>query len=135
MPFYAEHFGSTHGAGSSTLQTLVMVGASAAVLTTISFVPQIIKVWRKRCTEGLSSGMYILFTTGQILWIVYGAFLHSWPIILANVTTGILSASVLFLMLQNKLRRLDQRKCAPEFDSLSQKLAENAHSGLDGTKG
>jgi MtN3 and saliva related transmembrane protein len=89
-----------------------MVGASAAVLTTISFVPQVIKVWRKRRTEGLSSGMYILFTAGQILWIVYGIFLHSWPIILANATTACLSASVLFLMLQNKLRRMDARRCA-----------------------
>lgn len=94
------------------MQLLVMVGVSAAVITTGSFVPQIFKIWHTRSVEGISSGMYVMFTAGQVLWIVYGSFLHSWPIILANATTACLSASVLFLKIHNKLRRAHDRGCA-----------------------
>ena len=60
------------------------IGFLAAVLTTVSFVPQVLKVWRARSATDISLGMYTLFTLGVALWLVYGVLIHSWPIIIAE---------------------------------------------------
>jgi MtN3 and saliva related transmembrane protein len=76
-----------------------LVGYSAAVLTTVAFVPQALKSWSTRDLSGVSLTMYSLFTLGVVLWLVYGVILGSWPIILANIATLALAAVVLVLKL------------------------------------
>jgi MtN3 and saliva related transmembrane protein len=75
-------------------------GYVAAILTTSSFVPQAVKTLRSRNTSGISLAMYIIFTIGVALWLVYGIFLVSWPMILANTVTLLLSLSILLLKLR-----------------------------------
>jgi len=72
----------------------------AATLTTISFVPQVIKVWRSRSTHDVSLVMYALFTLGVAMWLAYGLLIHSWPVILANFVTLLLAGTVLVLKLK-----------------------------------
>ena len=72
-----------------------MVGFIAAVLTTVAFVPQILKIWRARSAKDVSLGMYAVFTLGVVLWLVYGILIDSWPIILANCITLLLAGVVL----------------------------------------
>ncbi|MCG6861915.1 MAG: SemiSWEET transporter [Chromatiaceae bacterium] len=74
-----------------------IIGFMAAVLTTASFVPQVVRTIRTRDTHAISVWMYLLFCTGVALWGIYGVLLGSWPIILANGVTFALSAAVLFL--------------------------------------
>ena len=76
-------------------------GYLAAMLTTLSFVPQAVKTIRSRDTRGLSLGMYVVFTAGVAMWLVYGIALHSIPMILANVVTFLLSATILGLKLKH----------------------------------
>jgi MtN3 and saliva related transmembrane protein len=76
------------------------IGAAAATLTTLSFVPQAIKTLRTRDTRGISAWMYATFTAGVALWLVYGLYLHSWPMIVSNIITVILSASILVMKLR-----------------------------------
>ncbi len=76
------------------------IGFVAAVLTTVSFVPQVLKVWRTRSAKDVSLGMYLLFTLGIIAWLVYGVLIGSWPVILANVVTLILAGAVLVMKLR-----------------------------------
>jgi MtN3 and saliva related transmembrane protein len=76
------------------------IGFIAAILTTISFVPQIVKVWRTRRTHDISVGMYSLFTLGVGLWLVYGIRIESWPVIVANLVTLLLAASILGMKLR-----------------------------------
>jgi MtN3 and saliva related transmembrane protein len=76
-------------------------GYLAATLTTLSFVPQAVKTIRSRDTRGLSLGMYVVFTAGVAMWRVYGIALHSGPMILANVVTFLLSATILGLKLRH----------------------------------
>ncbi len=71
------------------------VGFAAAVLTTVAFVPQILKIWRTRSTKDVSFGMYSVFTLGVALWLAYGVLIDSWPIILANCITLLLAGGVL----------------------------------------
>jgi MtN3 and saliva related transmembrane protein len=82
-----------------------LIGYGAATLTTAAFVPQAVKSWTTRDLSGISLGMYGLFTLGVGLWLIYGLFIGSWPVILANGVTLALAGMVLGL----KLRYL-QRK-------------------------
>lgn len=72
-----------------------MIGSIAAMLTTVSFVPQVVKVLQERRTDGISLSMYALFTTGVALWLVYGLMIGSLPLLLANAVTFALAATVL----------------------------------------
>ena len=76
------------------------IGFIAAILTTVSFVPQVLKVWRTRSAKDISLGMYSLFTLGIAIWLVYGVLIDSWPVILANLVTLILAGSVLVMKLK-----------------------------------
>ena len=71
------------------------LGYIAATLTTLSFVPQALLTLRTRQVEGISLGMYGLFTLGIALWLAYGWQLGQWPIIIANAVTLLLAMSIL----------------------------------------
>lgn len=76
------------------------VGSIAATLTTTAFIPQVWQVWRTRHTKDISLGMYIIFTTGVLMWLGYGVLLVSWPIIIANSITALLAGAVLVMKLR-----------------------------------
>lgn len=80
---------------------LEWVGYLAATLTTLSFVPQAVKTLRTRDTSGISLGMYVAFTLGIACWFAYGIVLHSWPMIVSNAITFLLSASILMLKVKH----------------------------------
>ena len=80
--------------------TASAVGYAAAIITTISFVPQVLKVWRTRSARDVSLGMYSLFTLGIFTWLVYGVLIESWPVILANLVTLVLAGMVLAMKLK-----------------------------------
>lgn len=71
------------------------IGSLAALLTTLSFVPQVWKTWRTRDARGISLTMYSVFTIGVTLWLVYGILLGAWPIIVANAVTLTLALFIL----------------------------------------
>ena len=80
-----------------------LVGAIAGTLTTISFIPQVVKSWKRRSVSDLSTTMLLAFTTGVTLWIVYGAMTSDGPLIGANsVTLGLAAA---LLIMKWKFRR------------------------------
>jgi MtN3 and saliva related transmembrane protein len=76
------------------------IGSAAAVCTTISFVPQLIRVWRLKSARDISLTMFLIFSLGVFLWLVYGIYIHSFPVILANSVTLALSLAILILKLQ-----------------------------------
>jgi MtN3 and saliva related transmembrane protein len=76
------------------------IGTIAAFLTTVAFVPQVLKIWRSRSAKDISLPMYVVFTLGVALWLVYGVMLGAMPIIIANSITLLLSAAVLTMKLR-----------------------------------
>ena len=72
-------------------------GFSAALLTTIAFLPQLYKTWKTKSAGDVSLVMLILFITGLIFWIIYGIKIHSIPILVANIITFIFNCSILIL--------------------------------------
>ena len=77
-----------------------LVGSLAALLTTLSFAPQVWHTWRTRDVSGISLAMYGAFTLGVALWLVYGWLLGAWPIIVANAVTLSLALSILGMKLR-----------------------------------
>ena len=78
-----------------------VVGYAAGFLATIAFVPQVTKTFKARSAGDISLGMYVLFCTGVGLWLLYGVLIVSWPVILANFVTLVLSGAVLVLKLRH----------------------------------
>ncbi len=72
------------------MDTILIVGYIAGALTTISFVPQVVKAWKMKETRDLSLVMLLLFAIGVFLWTLYGFWVDSLPIIAANMITFIL---------------------------------------------
>ena len=63
------------------------IGSLAALLTTFSFLPQVIKTWRTGSAVDFSWIWVTAFAAGVFLWLIYGLALGSWPIIGANFVT------------------------------------------------
>lgn len=78
-----------------------LLGTAAGTLTTLAFLPQVIKAWRTRSTHDISLGMFLLFSTGLVLWLMYGALIGSWPIIIANTVTLVLALVIVVLKLRH----------------------------------
>jgi MtN3 and saliva related transmembrane protein len=72
-----------------------ILGFLAAVCTTASFVPQVWHILKTRDTRALSLMMYLLFTVGVVLWLVYGIMIGSIPVIVANSITLVLALVIL----------------------------------------
>ena len=79
-----------------------IIGYLAAILTTISFVPQALQIIKTKDTKGISLPMYILFTLGVFLWLVYGICTKSYPVIVANFITLVLASIILTFKIKYK---------------------------------
>jgi len=83
---------------------LQLVGFLAGTLTTLAFVPQVVRTWRRRSGEDLSAGMLVAFSTGVALWLLYGIGTHALPIIAANAVTLALTVSLLVIRFRHRHR-------------------------------
>lgn len=72
-----------------------VIGTIAAILTTSSLIPQLIKVVTTKSTKDISLGMFSMFTLGLVCWLTYGLMKGLFPVILANVTGLALSSAIL----------------------------------------
>jgi MtN3 and saliva related transmembrane protein len=82
------------------MDNIEIMGMVAAVLTTSSLVPQVHKTWNNKSTKDISLTMYLAMFLGVVLWLIYGIFHESVPMILANF----ISAVLLFVMIVLKLK-------------------------------
>jgi MtN3 and saliva related transmembrane protein len=76
------------------------IGYMAATLTTISFVPQLLRVIKLRSARDISLGMFLIFSAGTFFWLVYGYLERSKPVTIANLITFGLSMTILILKLR-----------------------------------
>jgi MtN3 and saliva related transmembrane protein len=80
------------------------LGTVAGLLSTSSFVPQVLKAWREGDTDAISKRMYMVTVTAFVLWTTYGFVLGSLPLIVFNALSLVLSGTILFLKLRNDRR-------------------------------
>jgi MtN3 and saliva related transmembrane protein len=81
-------------------QAVDIIGYTAATMTTISFLPQLVRVIKLRTARDISLGMFLIFSAGTFCWLVYGVLSHSKPVWMANAVTFVLSVSILVLKLR-----------------------------------
>ena len=74
-----------------------LIGYIAGFLTTLSFLPQVIKAVKYGSTKDISLTMYSMLCTGILMWLVYGFAVDSWPIIISNGVTLVLAGAVLVM--------------------------------------
>jgi MtN3 and saliva related transmembrane protein len=79
-----------------------LIGSLAGALTTLAFVPQVIRAWRTQSVDDLSIWMLLAFTTGVVLWVVYGVVTRSTPVIAANSVTCVLALMLLAMKLWSR---------------------------------
>ena len=77
-----------------------MVGFFAGFLTTISFLPQVVKTWKTRSASDLSLGMFSVFSVGVLFWLAYGFLIQEPPMILWNSVTLIFVLAILVMKLK-----------------------------------
>ncbi len=80
--------------------SVVLVGSIAAACTTAAFVPQVVRVWRLKRADEISFATFLVFSVGTFLWFVYGVWIGSYPVILANGVTFALALSMVGLKLK-----------------------------------
>jgi MtN3 and saliva related transmembrane protein len=73
----------------------------AGILSTASFVPQVLKAWRERDTAAISKRMYMVTVTAFTLWAIYGFLIASMPLIVFNLLSLVLSGTILTLKIRN----------------------------------
>lgn len=79
-----------------------IIGFVAGAMTTISFLPQAIKIHKTHHTHDLSLPMYIVLLIGVSLWLFYGVMVKSHPIIIANAVTMIIGSYILAMKIRYK---------------------------------
>lgn len=71
-------------------------------MTFVAFVPQVVKTWRSRSAADVSLAMYLIFTVGVFLWIVYGFIIGSAPVVAANMATFVLACLMIIFKVRFK---------------------------------
>ncbi len=82
------------------MRTTTILGYFAGFLTTISFLPQVMKTWKSRSASDLSLGMFSVFSAGVMCWLVYGFLLQETPMIFWNAVTLVLALTILVMKLK-----------------------------------
>ena len=77
------------------------IGLFAGILTTVAFVPQVVKTWRTQSTADISLGMFAILVTGVAVWLLYGLLIGDLPLVLSNTVTLLLAGTILFFKIRN----------------------------------
>jgi len=79
-----------------------LIGISAGILTTISFIPQVIQVIKTRSTKDISLFMFLIFSTGVLCWLIYGILRTSPAMIISNAIILVSSLIIIGFKLKYK---------------------------------
>ena len=82
------------------MQFVDILGYSAGAITSLTFLPQVIKTWKSKSAKDVSMGMFLIAALNEVMWIVYGVLLNNWVIILTN--SVVLSMSLVMIFLKIK---------------------------------
>lgn len=85
---------------------MTIIGIAASVLTTISMLPQLIRIARDKRSESLSWWVPVILILGTGLWTWYGVLLNDWIIIVSNGISVVINASVLALSMVYRNRKI-----------------------------
>jgi MtN3 and saliva related transmembrane protein len=99
--------GSYQEKGLTGMDDWLALGLVAGLLTTIGFVPQLVKGYRTKRMDDVSLVMPVLLALGMGLWLSYGVMIDSWPIIFWNAVALVLNLGMIILKLKYSTPRID----------------------------
>lgn len=79
-----------------------VLGYAAGAITSLTFLPQVIKTWREKSAKDVSLLMFIIAAVNEVMWIAYGALLDNWVIILTNAIVLAMSLTMIYLKFRYK---------------------------------
>ena len=74
-----------------------ILGYAAGAITSLTFLPQVIKTWREKSAKDISLLMFLIAAINEVMWIAYGALLNNWVIILTNAIVLAMSLTMIYL--------------------------------------
>ena len=77
------------------LNSSEVFGFAAATLSTIAFLPQVVKTWKTRSAKDVSYALLLIFSTGCLCWVIYGYQVEAMPVMIANAFTLTLNLTIL----------------------------------------
>lgn len=77
-----------------------ILGYAAGAITSLTFLPQVIKTWKEKSAKDVSLLMFIIAAINEVMWIAYGALLDNWVIILTNSIVLAMSLTMIFLKIR-----------------------------------
>jgi len=86
------------------INNIEVLGLIAATLTTYAFLPQVYKTWKTKDVSAFSLPTFSLFFIGILFWLVYGIYMESLSMILANSITLLSSFALLVLIFKYRKR-------------------------------
>ncbi len=78
------------------------MGLFGAFLSSVTFIPQVYKTWKTRQVKDLSLTMMMIVFTSTVVWLVYGFYLHLWPVIICNAIMFVLVSLLIYFKLSFK---------------------------------
>lgn len=72
-----------------------IIGYLALFCTSISLIPQVVQLYLKKSAKDISTGMYVIYALGMILWLIYTIWIKAVPLIIGNVISLILAIIIL----------------------------------------
>jgi MtN3 and saliva related transmembrane protein len=82
------------------MDLVTALGFLAGSLTTVAFLPQLTKTWKSKSARDVSLGMLLIFTSGVVLWLIYGLLIEDPPVIVANAVTLLLASAIIALKIR-----------------------------------
>ncbi|MDZ4793139.1 MAG: SemiSWEET transporter [Bacteroidota bacterium] len=74
-----------------------ILGYAAGAITSLTFLPQVLKTWKEKSAKDVSLLMFIIAAINEVMWIAYGALLDNWVIILTNSIVLAMSLTMIYL--------------------------------------
>ena len=79
-----------------------ILGYSAGAITSLTFLPQVIKTWKVKSAKDISLLMFVIAAVNEVMWIIYGALLDNWVIILTNIIVLSMALTMIYFKLRFK---------------------------------
>jgi MtN3 and saliva related transmembrane protein len=77
-----------------------LLGYSAGAITSLTFLPQVIKTWKIKSATDISLMMFLIAAVNEVMWIAYGILLDNWVIILTNSVVLSMSLTMIYFKLR-----------------------------------
>lgn len=79
-----------------------IAGHTGAFLSSVTFIPQVVKAWQSKSVGDLSLLMMVIVFSSTLVWLIYGVSLDLWPVIICNAIISVLSLTLIYFKLTFK---------------------------------